>query len=119
MPNIDHFEIHADNVEKAKTFYEKLFGWRIKKDTKLDYWHIDTGSEKAIVGGLEKRSPALQGIVIYVSVSEIEDYLTTIEQLGGEIVIEKTQVPSWGFYAICKDVSGNTFGLWENNKKAS
>ena len=117
MPHIDHFEIHAENIKISKSFYEELFGWAIEKDVKLDYWHINTGCDKAIVGGLEKRTPHLQGIVIYVSVSNIDDYVQKIERLGGKIVKQRTQVPSWGFYAICKDLSGNTFGLWEDNKE--
>jgi len=32
MPGkVVHFEIPADNVERAKLFYEKAFGWQISK----------------------------------------------------------------------------------------
>jgi predicted enzyme related to lactoylglutathione lyase len=31
MNPIVHFEIPADNELRAKKFYEKLFGWKIKK----------------------------------------------------------------------------------------
>ena len=38
------FEIPADHPERARNFYGKLFGWKIKKfPGTADYWHIDTG----------------------------------------------------------------------------
>lgn len=38
-----HFEIPADNVEKLKRFYSKLFGWKIEKTPgPVDYWIVQT-----------------------------------------------------------------------------
>src|SRR6187399_2863037 len=39
------FEIPADNVERARTFYGKLFGWKITEmpGGPKPYWIIDTG----------------------------------------------------------------------------
>jgi predicted enzyme related to lactoylglutathione lyase len=31
IPSIVHFEIPADDVERARGFYSTLFGWRIEK----------------------------------------------------------------------------------------
>ena len=31
IPSIIHFEILADDVERARGFYSTLFGWRIEK----------------------------------------------------------------------------------------
>jgi predicted enzyme related to lactoylglutathione lyase len=28
MPNIAHFAINADNIDRARRFYEKVFGWK-------------------------------------------------------------------------------------------
>jgi predicted enzyme related to lactoylglutathione lyase len=33
MPTITHFDISADNIERAKNFYHKLFGWKIEKSS--------------------------------------------------------------------------------------
>jgi uncharacterized protein len=49
-PSIVWFEIPADNVERAQTFYRKLFGWKINKfpgPTVKPYWLIDTGADDA------------------------------------------------------------------------
>ncbi|MGC2569882.1 MAG: VOC family protein [Candidatus Nitrosopolaris sp.] len=31
MPTIVHFEIPSDDIERAKKFYNDLFGWKIEK----------------------------------------------------------------------------------------
>ena len=43
------FEIPADDLKRARTFYSKLLGWKIKKfpGLKMEYWHIDTGGADA------------------------------------------------------------------------
>ena len=44
MFNVVHFEIPADDVERAQKFYGELFGWKIEKFTSpmpMDYWMID------------------------------------------------------------------------------
>jgi uncharacterized protein len=51
------FQIPADNVERAKSFYSELFGWKIEKvPGPMEYWHIDTGGgDDTPDGGLLKR----------------------------------------------------------------
>jgi len=31
MPTLVHFELPADDIERAKKFYTNLFGWNIEK----------------------------------------------------------------------------------------
>ena len=59
MPRVVHFEIHADDPERAVNFYQDVFGWQIVKwEGPQDYWLITTGpdDEPGINGGLMKRS---------------------------------------------------------------
>ena len=39
------FDVPADDLGRAKTFYRSLFGWKFAKlpAAVADYWHIDTG----------------------------------------------------------------------------
>lgn len=55
--NIVWFEIPADQPERAREFYGKLFGWKINPFPGVrDYWHIDTGgSNDTLDGGLLPR----------------------------------------------------------------
>jgi len=118
MPTVVHFEIPADNVVRAKSFYSKLFGWEIKEIPGMDYWIITTGGEKSVGGGLMKRQNPGQPIINYVDVPSVDKYAAEIEKLGGKIIFPKTAIPEMGYFAICLDTEKNTFGIWEENKNA-
>jgi hypothetical protein len=80
MSNIVWFEVPADNVERAKSFYGGLFGWKIEKmPGAMDYWHLDTGgSDDTPDGGIMKRqSPQQQGITNYVGVPSVDQFVDT------------------------------------------
>jgi uncharacterized protein len=118
--NIVWFEIPADDIERARTFYGKLFGWKINPFPGMtDYQHIDTGGPDASPdGGLMKRMHPEQGITQYVSVPSVTKFMAKVKKLGGDICQPKTAVPGMGYFAICQDTENNTFALWEMNPRA-
>jgi len=118
--NIVWFEIPADNVDRAKAFYSKLFGWKINPFPAMpDYQHIDTGGPDASPdGGLMTRRHPGQAITSYVSVASVAKSAATVEKLGGKVCVPKSAVPQMGYFAICQDTEGNTFALWERDEKS-
>jgi predicted enzyme related to lactoylglutathione lyase len=125
MFNVCHFEIPADDVERAKKFYGELFGWKIEKLTgpsPMEYWLITTGAEKGemalLGGGMMKREDHDQKITIYINVPSVDEYAEKVKKLGGQVVFPKTAVPGMGYFAVCLDPENNGFGLWENNPSA-
>ena len=115
------FEIPADDVERAKSFYGELFGWKIERfPGPMEYWHIDTGgSDDTPDGGLLKRqNPGQQGITNYIGVASVDESAVKVEKLGGKICMAKTAVPEMGYFAICQDPENNVFALWEGNENA-
>jgi uncharacterized protein len=118
MPTVMHFEIPADDVERAKSFYSKLFGWEIKEIPGMDYWIITTTGEKAVGGGLMKRQNPQLPIINYIDVSSLDKYAAEVEKLGGKIIVPKTAIPEMGYFAICLDTENNAFGIFEDNKNA-
>ena len=118
--NIVWFEIPADDVDRARTFYSKLFGWKINPiPTMPDYQHIDTGGPDASPdGGLMTRRHPGQAITSYVSVASVAKSAATVEKLGGKVCVPKSAVPQMGYFAICQDTEGNTFALWERDEKS-
>jgi predicted enzyme related to lactoylglutathione lyase len=118
--NIVWFEIPADNVERARTFYGALFGWKIEKfPGQMEYWHIDTGgSNDTPDGGLMKRQQPQHGITNYINVPSVDQYMAKVEKLGGKICMPKTAVPQMGYFAVCQDTENNTFALWEKSENA-
>ncbi len=127
MPGkVVHFEIPADNVERAKTFYLKAFGWQINQYPGMDYHMVGTApSDKngmptepgAINGGMTKRQDPVKNTVITVDASDIESSLKNIEKLGGKVVQKKQAVADMGFTAYFKDSEGNVVGLWQSARR--
>lgn len=118
MATIVHFEIPADDIERAKKFYTELFGWEIKEDPEIEYYLITTSGEKAVDGGMMKREHPQQQITNYIDVCCVDEYSTKVEKLGGKVVAPKMAVPGMGYFAICLDTENNAFGIWESNKEA-
>ena len=115
------FEIPADSIDRAKTFYGSLFGWTFNKlpAAVVDYWHIDTGGgDETPDGGLMPRIHPRQPITNYVAVPSVSAAATKVRKLGGTICKPKTPVPGMGYFVICEDTEGNTFALWEMNDRA-
>ena len=120
---IIHFEIQAKNVESLKSFYENVLGWKIIKSSLpgMDYWLIHTvpTDEKGMLqhpgvnGGLYTRTPEWSGVnqVNYISVENIDEYISKVTAAGGKILIAKQQIPSVGSIAVAADPEGNAFGL--------
>ena len=133
IPSIVHFEIPADDIERARNFYSTLFGWKIEKievrkdGETMDYWMISTTSSSerkgggshqekksaSIDGGLMKRHDPQQPNLNYIGVSSIDEYSKNVKELGGKVVMPKTEITGYGFFAVCIDTENNAFALWE------
>jgi len=114
------FEIPADDPERAKLFYSNLFGWKINPfPGSGDYSHIDTGgADNTPDGALKRRQRPEEPIVNYVSVNSVDKFADKIAKLGGKVCMAKTAVPQMGYFAVCQDTEGNSFGLWESDANA-
>jgi predicted enzyme related to lactoylglutathione lyase len=112
-----HFEIPADDVERAKAFYEKSFGWKIKPfpmPPGQEYWGVTTfkKGEAGINGGLLKRAMPGQAFTNYLSVKSIDTALQTVQANGGSVILPKQEIPGgMGWIAVFKDPEGNGLGL--------
>jgi len=120
MSSIVHFEIPADDVQRAKTFYSKLFGWKIEVMPVegmqgMEYFVIDT---YGLGGGMMKRMSPDQKITNYIGVPSVDEYSANVEKLGGKILVPKMAVPGMGYFVIVMDTENNTFGLWETDHTA-
>ncbi|HUO55940.1 MAG TPA: VOC family protein [Candidatus Paceibacterota bacterium] len=121
-----HFEIQADDVERAKKFYATVFGWDIsqmmtKDDShpgSMNYWGLKTrpDGEPGINGGMYERAGASQRLETYdctIKVDDIDAAIGSIKAQGGLILMEKSEIPGVGFFARAKDTEGNLFGLMQ------
>jgi uncharacterized protein len=121
MNRVIHFEIQADDVERAKKFYEKTLGWTItqamkKEDGGMNYWSIDTGTGPGIGGGMYERASSEEKFYLYdctIDVPDLDKAIEAVKQNGGTITKEKMEIPHVGWFAGAKDTEGNRFGLMQ------
>ena len=118
-----HFEIQADDVSRAKNFYEKVFGWKVEKmmDKEkgggMDYWGVTTGPDgtPGINGGMYERPDEnmLHTFDCTISVENIDEAIEAIKSNGGKITREKSEIPEIGWFTSAMDTEGNMFGLMQ------
>ena len=83
MPRPIHFEIPAENPERAMKFYSSVFGWKFSKwGGPVDYWMISTGQpgEPGIDGGLMPRRDPAQPCVNTIAVPNVDESLARLSQ---------------------------------------
>jgi predicted enzyme related to lactoylglutathione lyase len=116
-----HFDISAEDPERAVAFYSDVFGWRIQKwDGPQEYWLISTGEgEPGIDGGMSRRNDGQASTTNTIQVGSVDRYGERITNQGGKVVSPKMAIPGVGYLAFCQDTEGNTFGIMESDPSAS
>ncbi len=111
---ITHIELPSDDLERAKSFYQALFGWAIGSMPEFPNYGLFRTGQDGVGGAIGLRGEtAPTKPRIYFTVDSIEAALAKVESLGGSIVVEKTDVPGMGWYAAINDSEGSEIGLWE------
>jgi predicted enzyme related to lactoylglutathione lyase len=121
MPRVIHFEVSADDPERALAFYKNVFGWEFHKwEGPQDYWLIQTGpkNQPGIDGGMFRRQGPMTGHVNSIDVPSIDEYLAKITANGGEIALPKMAIPGVGWLAYAKDSEGSIFGIHQPDPSA-
>jgi predicted enzyme related to lactoylglutathione lyase len=124
-----HFEVYADDPERAMAFYRKAFGWTFQKYAPVDYWLVTTGPDgtPGINGGLAPRKarlagrPAMDGAFTYIvtiDVANIDEAMKTVVGAGATAAVPKVAIPGVGWSAYFQDTEGNFFGLFQTDTKA-
>ena len=115
MPNdLAHFAIHADDCQRAKSFYESVFGWTFEPWGPPDFWLITT-SPKGVGGALQQRRAPVdgQGMIGYectIGVEDLDAIAKAVEEHGGSISMPPMVIETVGTLLMFKDTEGNTVG---------
>ena len=118
-----HFEIPADDLDRAREFYQSAFGWNLMPIPEMGYTMASTTPSDdqgrptepgSINGGMFQREDPLITPVITVDVDDIDKALETVSSLGGSMVRPRQAVADMSFAAYVKDSEGNLIGLWQN-----
>ena len=123
-----HFEIPADQPERAVKFYRELFGWKVEHmGGPMDYWLVQTvpsgadgrPTEPGVNGGVMRRMMPGQTPVNYIGVENVDEFARKAERLGAKVVLPKTPVPGMGWFSQLTDTEGNIFAIWQHDPAAS
>ena len=112
MNTICHWELQTLNPDKAKKFYEPLFGWRVNFEKDMNYVLIETPGGKPGGGMNVVEKIESSGTVLYVMVEDIEAMLNKVEKLGGKVHMRKSPIPNIGYFGVFSDTEGNKLGLF-------
>jgi hypothetical protein len=114
MARIVHFEITADDPERAIRFYRQALGWKIEPmgDASVGYWLVTTGAdgEMGINGAIMGRATPNQAVINTVGV---EEAIAAVRSAGGSVGDDIDTIANVGRFTYATDTEGNLFGLLE------
>lgn len=125
MPNnyLARFAINADDVPRARDFYQKVFDWKFEPWGPPNFYLIKTG--EAPVGGvgglLQERRELVSGdrmigFECSIVVGNLDETIRAIENNGGKMVTAKFRIPTVCTVAYFQDTEGNVAAVSELEK---
>ncbi len=129
---IVHFEIQADDIDRAIKFYKTVFDWKFERYGEMEYWGIYTGRSKGSDGGqvgingglLKRNAPAPEqgkspnAYVCTIETDDIDAMIAKILAAGGTNQMPKTAVAGMMWTAYYTDTEGNIFGIMQDDPNA-
>jgi len=118
-----HFEIPVSDAEKMSKFYGELFGWKFDKQAMpgMDYWMIETTGRGPtdLGGGMYPKQGENDRPRFYIDVEDIDLHTDRFKQAGGTVIVEKQEIPGFGWSVLGTDPEGNIVGLYQTVRKAA
>jgi uncharacterized protein len=120
------FEIPVRDIERAKRFYETVFGARfqvLEVGRRMALFPVDftQGVGGALVQGpgyeparpIADHPAVTEGVKVYLDAGDdLAPILARVEAAGGGVLVPKTQVsPEFGWMGAFMDTEGNWVGL--------
>src|SRR5437879_5545478 len=108
---ICYVEMPALDVHRSSQFYEKVFGWKLRKrgDGAIAF---DDGVGQVSGAWVKGRPPATPGLLIYIMVDSVAATIEALTANGGELV-QPIGVDAPEITARFRDPGGNVMGLYQ------
>ncbi|PYP85608.1 MAG: glyoxalase [Blastocatellia bacterium AA13] len=120
MGNVAHFAINADDLERARKFYGKVFGWQFEAWGPPGFYQIKAGDNQRPnpMGALQGRRELIAGqrtncYECSIAVDSIDDTVAAVEAQGGKIVMPKVIIAGVGTLIFFQDTEGNIAGAMQ------
>lgn len=119
MDPVVHFEMPAQDMKRAKRFYERVFDWDVLPAYD-SYFYAHTASETGddnmsqtpgeINGAIQQRDNTIGALRMVIRVADLDAALEKVLQEGGRIFIPKKRIPHM-YYSVIYDTEGNEVNL--------
>jgi predicted enzyme related to lactoylglutathione lyase len=112
-----HFAINADDVQRARQFYEQVFRWTFNSWGPPNFYQIRNAGT-GLIGALQERRNLIpdQRASTFESTFEVEDLTATIAAViaaGGKLVMQRTRIEGVGELIYFRDPEGNLIGAMQ------
>lgn len=111
-----HFAINADDVARAKSFYERAFGWTFTPWGPPDFYQTRSPA-KGLMGALQGRrgigGQVMPGMEMTFGVDDIDGAITAIGAAGGKVLMPPFHIETVGHLTFFADSEGNIAGAMQ------
>jgi predicted enzyme related to lactoylglutathione lyase len=90
----------------------------IRENSQMGLLDDHDGGQGRALRRYDETGKTRKNVVNYIDVESAEKCSVKIEKAGGKILVPKTPIKGWGYYAIFKDTENNVMGIWENDESA-
>ena len=113
-----HVELMSTDVDKAKSFYGKLFDWKLEDMNMGDMIYTMIRVGEGTGGGLMKNPMpnATSMWVAYVKVDDLRAATNKAKSLGAKVMKDSVEVKDMGSFSIITDPTGAMLGFWQPKK---
>lgn len=117
--SIVHVEFYSDDRAATRSFYEDAFDWEFERDDEMDYllWRAPDMPGGAIVDTADAPFPA-PPTLCYLGVDDLSATAATIEEAGGELLTEETDVPEMGAFVVFRAPGDVVAAAWQSRSDA-
>jgi predicted enzyme related to lactoylglutathione lyase len=108
------FEVMGESGEKLRSFYGRLFDWKINANNPARYGMVEAANGRGIPGGVgELAGKPHPRVTFYVATESVTGSLEKAAKLGGRVLMGRTELPDGPPIGIFTDPEGNAIGLVE------
>ncbi len=118
--SLAHFAINADDVDRAKRFYERAFGWKFAAWGPPGFYQIEGAG---VYGALQGRRELVKGtrtigFECSIAVESIDATEKAVLAAGGTVALARSVIVGVGTLMFFKDPEGNVFGAMQYDARA-
>ena len=118
--HVRHFAVQADDVDRARLFYEAAFGWSFRAWGPPNFYLIQTGDaeDRGVQGALQERADALtgtgmRGFECTIGVDDLRATVKRIEAAGGKLLSQPYTIEGVGELVFIEDPERNRVGVMQ------